>query len=140
MTDMFDFLRRKQGRVDYLRNQLGEFAHENRDVLIIVGDPKTDQMFVAYKDKMVLGSIKSLDGKSMHVIKDVLRQSAMKSSFDAAIDSFTGGLVDVLKVGLEGGNQFFSHISNVLFAFQTHSKEWTEKRKRVEAVLSEQSN
>ena len=134
---MLNFLKNNQNRIDYLRNQLGAFASENKDLLIIVADPKTDYMFVGYKDKMVLGRLKSLDGKKLSVVHDVVRQSALKSRFDEAIDRFTGGMVDIIKVGLKEGNQFYSFVSDVLFAFQDKSKTWTEKRKRVEAILEE---
>lgn len=137
---MLDFLQKKQSRVDYLRGQLGAFAHENQEVLLIVADPKSDFVFIAHKNKMVLGRMKSLDGKKMHVVHDVLRQSTMKSKFDEAIDRFTGGLVDVFKLGLKEGNQFYSFISDVLFAFQGRSKEWTEKRSRRDQILASKPN
>lgn len=133
---MLDFLKKKQSREDYLRGQLGAFAHENRDVLIIVADPKTDFMFVAHKDRMVLGRLKSLDGAKLHVVHDVLRQSAMKSKFDAAIDHFTGGMVDIFQLGLKEGNQFYSFISDVLFAFQARAKEWAAAKEKRDQILA----
>lgn len=134
---MLNFLTKKQTREEYLRTVLGAFASENKECLIIVADPKTDYLFVAYKNKMVLGQIKSLDGEPMSVVHGVLRQSIMKSKFDAAIDRFTGGLVDVLKLGLREGNQFYSFISDVLFAFQDRSKAWSEARSKRDAILQE---
>lgn len=133
---MLSFLEKRVNRVDYLRKQLGDFAHENHDLLVIVADPKTDQMFVAYKDRMVLGHVKSADGKKLRVVHDVVRQSAMKSQFDEAIDRLMGGMVDVLKLGLKEGNQFYSFISDVLYNFQDRSKEWTAKRERKQEILS----
>lgn len=133
---MLDFLQKKQSREDYLRGQLGAFAHENKDVLIIVADPKTDFMFVAHKDKMVLGRMKSLEGSKMHIVHDVLRQSALKSKFDESIDRFTGGMVDILKLGLKEGNQFYSFVSDVLFHFQDRSKGWLERQKKKEEILA----
>lgn len=133
---MLSFLKKKQSRIDYLRTQLGAFAHENRDVLIIVADPKTDEMFVGYKDKLVLGKLKTLEGADIDVVKAVLRQSVFKSKFDEGIDRFVGGMVDVLKLGLNEGNKFYGFISDVLYAFQDRSKEWSAKREKVEAILA----
>lgn len=132
---MLEFLTKKQSREDYLRGVLGAFAHENRECLIIVADPKTDFLFVAHKDKMVLGKIKSLDGKPMSVVDGVLRHSIMKSKFDAAMDPFLGGIVDVLKLGLVKGNQFYSFVADCLFAFQPNSKKWGEARSKREEIL-----
>lgn len=121
-----------------MRGVLGAFAHENRECLIIVADPKTDYLFVAYKDKMVLGKLKSIDGKEMSVVQGVLRHSIMKSKFDAAMGPFIGGLVDVLKLGLDKGNQFYAFIADVLFAFQPKAKAWAERRSKKVEILSEQ--
>lgn len=139
MTNMPNFLKTRESRVDYLRAALGDFAHANRDLLIIVGDPKTDEMFVAYKDRMVLGRLKSLEGSGLGIVNGVVRQSAIKSKFDTAVDRFTGGLVDLLKLPLtnKAANEFYSFISSVLYNFQDKAKAWTEKREKVEAVLAE---
>lgn len=133
---MLNFLKNKKNRTDYLRTMLGAFAHENKDLLIIVGDPLTDNMFVAYKDKMVLGKIKSLDGAEQSVVRDVLKRSSVKSQFDLALELFLSGFSDLLKVGLTQGNQFYSFISNVLFHFQDKSPEWLVKQGRRAEILN----
>lgn len=132
------FFRTRTSRVDYLRATLGEFAHENRDLLIIVGDPATDEMFVAYKDRMVLGKVKSLDGQDMNVVRSVVRQSAVKSKFDAAVDIFIAGMVDLLKLRLvnKSANEFFSFVTNVLFNMQDKAPAWLAQKEKVEAVLN----
>lgn len=135
---MLTFLQNKKNRQDYLRNMLGAFASENKNLLIIVADPLTDYMFVAYKDKMVLGQVKSLEGSEQHVVKDVLKRSAVKSQFDYALEMFLSGLSDLLKLGMKEGNQFYSFISNVLFHFQHKSPEWLVQQGRKQAILQEE--
>lgn len=132
---MLDFLRKKQSKVDYLRGQLGAFAHENKDVLIIVADPETDHMFVSYKDKMILAKLKSLEGSDLHIVKGVLRQSAMKSKFDEGIERLIGGMVDVLKLSVPKGNQFYTFIADALFHFQDKAKVWLEKKAKSDEIL-----
>lgn len=132
---MLQFLKNKKGRQEYLRSMLGAFASENKDLLIIVADPESDYMFVGYKNKMVLGKIKSLDGSEMHIVKDVLKRSSVKSQFDLALELFLSGFSDLLKVSLKQGNQFYSFVSNVLFHFQDKSPEWLIQQGRRKEIL-----
>lgn len=132
---MLKFLQNKKNRVDYLRGMLGAFAHENKDLVIIVADPESDYMFVSYKDKMVLGKVKSIDGEEMKVVESVVRQSVLKSRFDFAVDLFTAGLVDLLKLGVKEGNQFYRFISDVLFNFQGQAPKWLKKQQRSKEIL-----
>ena len=74
-------------------------------------------MFVAYKDKMVLGKIKSIDGSEQHVVRDVVKRSAVKSQFDLALELFLSGTSDLLKLGMKQGNQFLLYI-----LYQEHLK------------------
>lgn len=90
---------------------LRDFAHANKDLLIIVCDPKSDNMMVAYKDKIVTGVIKSVQGKKQHVVKNVLYQGG----FEKHIDGFLGSLVEILKVNLKAGGHFFKFIDGALF-------------------------
>lgn len=130
------FLKKRINRVDYLREHLGDFAHQNRDLLIIVADPETDQLFCAYKDKMVLGKIKDLHARKLTVVRDVLRHSKLKSDFDHAMDLFLAGLADFLQLSLEKGNQFYDFIRNVIFHFQPKAGAWLEQQKKKEEILA----
>lgn len=132
---MLQYFKNKKGRQEYLRTMLGAFASENKDLLIIVADPETDYMFVGYKNKMVLGQVKSLDGTQMNVVKDVIKRSAVKSQFDLALEMFLSGTSDLLKLSMKHGNQFYSFISNVLFHFQEKSPEWLVQQGRRKEVL-----
>ncbi len=137
MSDIFSFFKNKHGRREYLRNMLGDFAHENKDLLIIVADPATDLIFVAYQDKLVLGQVKSLEGgKDMGIVKNVLKKSALKGNFDLAMDFFLAAIADRLKLSMKDGDQFYSFIANTLFHFQPKAKAWLEKQKRTNEILA----
>lgn len=90
---------------------VSEFAHINKDLLIIVADPKTDRMFVTYKDKQVNGRIKSLKGKKTHVVKEVLSNSRFKES----IDGFIASMAETLDLPLWKGNQFYQFLDGAVF-------------------------
>lgn len=132
---MLKYLQNKKNREDYLRNMLGAFAEENKDLVIIVADPVTDYMFVAHKSKMVLGKLKSLDGKSMNVVHGVIRHSVLKSKFSERMDLFLAGMIDLLKLSVYHGNQFYDFIRNVLFRFQPNSGRWITEQKKVDQMV-----
>lgn len=88
-----------------------EFCHSHRNYLVIVLDPKDDTMFVSYKDKQISGKIKSADGVERRVVKKVLKFS----TFESAIDRFIGGIMDVLKLPLKEGSDFYKFIDGALF-------------------------
>ena len=113
---ILEFFKNKWDRKEYLRRLLGEFAHENRVILLIVADPKSDYLFCAYKDRTVLGQIKTLDGKRMKVVKELLSASSLnEKKFNTHIAYFTASLIDVLKVGVKSGNQFYSFLDGAIF-------------------------
>lgn len=88
-----------------------EFAHANKDLLIIVADPKTDRVFATYKDRFVNGRLKSADGKKTRVVKDVLKYS----HFHRSIDQYIASLVETLHLPVLKGNQFFQFIDGAIF-------------------------
>jgi len=90
-----------------------EFVHANKNLLIIIADKKTDRIFVAYNDKIVNGTIKSLEGKNSHVVRDVLRFSR----FNQNIGQFVAALVETLHIPLteKNINEFFKFIDGALY-------------------------
>lgn len=88
-----------------------EFVSANKDLLIIVADPKTDSIYVAYNNKIVAGNIKSADGKKLHVVRSVLKDSL----FQKNIDLFIASIVDTIKLPLRKGNQFFMFLDGAIF-------------------------
>ena len=96
-----------------LRNlySIKNFGHANRDFLIIVCDPKTDRIFVSYRDRYVNGKIKSATGKKTHVVKGVIKYSR----FNENIDSFIASIAETLNVSLLKGNQLYQILDGFLF-------------------------
>lgn len=89
-----------------------EFGHINKDLLIIVCDPKTDRMYAMYKDRFVNAKIKTTSGKQSHVVREVLRHS----QFEKNIDGFLGSLMETLQLPIMKANQFYQTIDGFLFA------------------------
>lgn len=97
---------------DYYNSiSISEFAHAHPDLLIIIGNPKTDQLFAAHKNKFVNAMIKDPKGKRTHVVQEVLSHSLFKKS----IDGFIISLVEALHLPLKNGNQFFNFIDGAIF-------------------------
>ena len=98
-------------RNERLLYTIKEFSHANKNMLIIVCDPKTDRMFVTYKDFYVNGKIKSTQGKNTHVVREVLKNSRFKDS----IDGFVGSLAETLSLPLLKANDFYKFIDGAVF-------------------------
>ncbi|OLS15999.1 MAG: hypothetical protein RBG13Loki_0377 [Promethearchaeota archaeon CR_4] len=113
MITFYAKLRMIFNREERLMFTIKEFAHANKDLLIIVADPKSDRMFVTYKDKFVNGTIKSPLGKKSSVVKDVLKYSR----FNESIDQFITSLVETLHLPTwkGGANQFFQFIDGSMY-------------------------
>ncbi len=94
-----------------LRFTVKEFAHSNPNLLIIVCDPKTDQMFVTHKDKFVTGRIKSPTGKKQHVVREVLKYSR----FNVTTDMYITALMETLHLPIWRANQFYQFIDGAIF-------------------------
>lgn len=101
---------------------VGEFAHQHKDLIIIVADPKDDTIFVAYKDRFASGRIRVPEGKDARVIRDMMKNSRL---FDSEIDRFLMSLVDVLKINRLsfGVNNFLQFLDGALYNIsQRHRK------------------
>lgn len=90
-----------------------EFAHANKNLLIIVADPVTDRVFATYMDNFVNAKIKSTTGKTTHVVRDVVKFSRFKESIDPFISSLAESLN--LPVWKGGANQFFQFLDGAIF-------------------------
>lgn len=114
------------------KHTIPDFLHANKDLLVFVCDPKTDNIIVAYKDAMVSGQLKSADGKRLRVVKGVLTHSI----FDKHIDGFLGGVSELIKLKImdKAGNQFFKFIDGALFNVSKRLRE--NKREKVGRVES----
>lgn len=110
--------------------QIGEFAHQNKKMIIIVADPKDDTIFVSYNDRMVSGRIRDNKGDNIHILKDLLKHSA----FDSGIDKFLMSIVDVMKINKLsiGVNNFLHFIDGALYNI---SKRHRENKKKEDGLI-----
>ncbi len=106
-----DKLRILFNRDAQLRYTVKEFAHENKNLLIIVCDPKTDMMFVTHRDKFVSGRIKSPTGRKSHVVREVLKYSR----FNVTTDMYITALMETLHLPIWRANQFYQFIDGAVF-------------------------
>jgi hypothetical protein len=104
-----------KARQDRLQTTLGDFAHENKDLLIIIADPHTDFLFAGYNDKLIFTQIKNNQGKSIKVVRDLIKHT----KFNTRIDQFIGSIVELLHLPLKYGNHFFQFIDGALYNLQT---------------------
>jgi hypothetical protein len=107
--------------------RLGNLIHENRDKLIIILDPNTDKLIMAYKDKVVTSQIKQVSGKKSKVVKSVLKHSQFKSN----IDEFLSGLSESLKLKVADANSFFQWVDGAIFNISKKLRKKTEYEKIV---------
>lgn len=103
-----------------------QFAHNHRNYLVIVCDPKDDTMFVSYRNKQVSARIKSEDGLNHHVVKGVLKHSI----FEREIDRYIGGLVYGLKLPLQYGSDFYKFLDGALFNISKSLKDKKDYAKK----------
>ncbi len=61
---------------------IAELMHANKNLLMIVADPKTDEIIVGYRDNIVGNRFIGEDGKNEHIIRDVLKNSRFKDEID----------------------------------------------------------
>lgn len=91
------FLAYKTMQMRKERLSISDFAHKHKHLVVIVLDPKNDQMFMAYKDRQVLNQIKSADGVKHKVVKGVMKAGGQ---FNSKIDMFLVPIIELLKVPL----------------------------------------
>lgn len=71
------FSRRK--RMSY---QIPEFASKHKDLLIIIADPKTDELYATYAGHTVRGQMGEKGKKKQGIIKDILKYGRFKHGID----------------------------------------------------------
>lgn len=94
-----------------MRETVPGFAALHKDLLVIVCDPKSDNIFVGYNNFVVSAKMKSADGKKTHVVREVLKHS----QFDKSIDSFLVGIMEVMRLPLKAGSVFYNFLDGALF-------------------------
>lgn len=100
-------------KVDKASFAVQEFAHKNAGLIVITLDPKSDQIHVCFKNKMVRGTIKSAKTGKPRVIRKLLTES----QFNEGMDGLTVSLLDAFKVSLRlpSMNQVLKNIDGALF-------------------------
>lgn len=83
MLKLLSFIGTYIDRRKRLSYTIPEFSHHNKELLILVCDPKTDEIYVCYNDKIVRGRVGSTDGKHKHIIRDVLKYGRFKTKITA---------------------------------------------------------
>ena len=79
MRKFFSFIKTWFNRSERLAYTIPEFTHRHRDLLIIVCDPKSDEIFMSYNDHNVRGVIGEKGGKkNQHIIRQVLKYGRFK--------------------------------------------------------------
>lgn len=101
---------------------VGEFAHQNKHLIVIVADPKDDSIFVAYNDNFVSGRIRGIEGDKVHIVRDLMASARL---FDSEIDRFLMGLMEVLKVRRlsAGVNNFLQYLDGALYNISRRHRE-----------------
>src|SRR3990167_4059064 len=94
-----------------------DFAHENKKFLIIAADPKTNQVFCGYGDKMVLAELKDKYGQSWPIVRSMLS----KTRFATGIDIFLGWIITALEVPSYAFKQFLQFIDGAIFNITGHN-------------------
>lgn len=95
-------------------NTIGPFVKKNRDVLVIMADPKTNVVTAFYKGKVVAAKIRQADGSRKSVVRNALKHSV----FENNIDQFIMGIAEVLRMKLNGGaSEFLRLIGGMTKAF-----------------------
>lgn len=95
-----------------------EFTHRHKDLLIIIADPKTDEIYCSYGDKNVRGQIGEKGNIKVGVVRDILK----KGRFQTKIDAFMIELAGALK-GFTGRAKFFySGVRDALWAVASSAK------------------
>lgn len=97
---------------------ISEFAHAHPEYLIIVANPKSDRLFMAYKGKHVYNQIKNAEGKELHVVRDMLK----RSTFAGSIDHFIVSLVDIFQVSLKHANDFYQWVDGAVCALSSKGR------------------
>ena len=113
MSKIFQIIKIFFDREERIAYTLSEFAHQNKDLLIIVADPKTDKIFVGYKDKHILSRINSPEGKKLRVVRNILK----RSTFQSNIDFFQVALMEALQVPMKNKhfNQFLQWLDGGVY-------------------------
>ncbi len=103
------------------RLSVSDFAHKHRNLVVIVLDPETDELYMAYRDVQVLNVIKSADGRKQNIVKGLMKAGQFKSK----IDAFLIEIIEWLKIPIknESMQHFLKWLDGATFAIGKRLKD-----------------
>lgn len=87
---------------------LSAFMHEHRDLLFIVADPKTDRIYMGYRDRVIQDQFHGPNGQPTRHLAKMLKAS----QFHVGIDKVTVRISETLGVSEWTQYGFFSFIAD----------------------------
>lgn len=111
-------------------DDIKEFAHANKHLLLIVGNPVTDELFVGYND---LNSFVRFSADETH--RNIILQTLLQSRFASTIDEFTTGFMELLAIKPDhaASAQLIKLVGGAMFAIgDTMDLQEISKSKKVE--------
>lgn len=84
---MWNFLKQLFSRKLKIAHRVGQFMHDNPDLLVIVCDPKTDSIMTGYQNLITATAIKP-DVHNRKTRSKVIKEVLSMSRIDHAVDRF----------------------------------------------------
>lgn len=100
-------------RKNRLAYTVPEFMGANKDLLIIVADPKTDEVVVGFNGKLAKVALSLEGGKKDGIIKKMLKTSKFNENYGAFVVSVAQAMFE--KTVSKHSRIFFSVLDGMLF-------------------------
>lgn len=91
---LFSYLFSRRTRMTH---KIGEFMHQNPDLLVIVCDPKTDVIMTGYRNFATAAAIVPNGKDRAKVVKSVLSMSRLDKSVDRFLLQIDGAVFNIAK-------------------------------------------
>ena len=89
-----------------------EFMHTNKDLLFIIADPKTDEIYIGYDDRHAKGEM-LIDGKKVGIVKKMLKTSKFEENYGAYVSTLASLIFD--KTVSRWSRIFLNQMNNMIF-------------------------
>ena len=110
LTEIAQLYSNRKKRLAYT---VPEFMGANKELLIIIADPKTDEIVVGFNGKLAKVSLSLEGGKKDAIIKKMLKTSKFNENFGAFTVSVAQALFE--KTVSKNARIFFSVLDGMLF-------------------------
>jgi len=97
---MWNKIKQLFSRKDRIAHKVGQFMHDNPELLVIVCDPKTDVIMTGYRNFATAGAIQPdiVNGKwRSKVVKEVLSMSRIDKAIDRFLLQIDGAVFNIAK-------------------------------------------